>query len=270
MRPPVAVLPSRQGASRAGRGEPRRLEPGETHQPRPHHTFKKLMVAIMLLATVGTLASGTLATFTAQTRNPSNTLTAGTLVLLDEINASTSTDCYSTGVTSGTFTNGDVNTSCTSNNFTPTSLKPGDPPVTMKVMVKNVGSTPAATLSLYMTACTAGDNPSVSFHYPGGDPCTQVQMYIQEWTDSTYTTARSCAYGTTASASTCNFQATSPTLSAFTAAYNSAPGALVMSGGLASGSARYFTVALQLPSTATNVVQGRESTFDFNWYLGQI
>ncbi len=235
-----------------------------------HATFKKLMVATMLLATVGTLASGTLATFTAQTANPNNTFSTGTLVLLDEINASTATDCYSTGGPPPiSFTNGNVNSSCSANNFTPTSLKPGDPPVTMKAMVKNAGSIAANTLGLFTTACTAADNPSESFHYSGGDPCAQIQIYIQEWTSSTYATAASCAYGTTASATTCNFQSTSPTLSTFTGGHNSSANALLLSGGLSSGSARYFTIALQLPQTANNQVQGRQANFDFTWYLSQ-
>jgi hypothetical protein len=259
-----AGRPARSGNPIAAPGGPpaRRLP---VAHPGSHVTFKKLMVAVMLLAAVGTLAGGTLATFSAQAGNAS-TLTTGSLVLLDEVNASTATDCYSTGA--GTTTDTNANPSCTSNNFTPTSLKPGDAPVTMKVMVKNAGSLAAGTLGLYTAACTPGDNPSVAFH-AAGDPCTQVQLYVQEWTSGSYATPLSCAYGTSAGAA-CDFQATSPTLSTFTGAHGSAGSALVLAGGLGGGSARYFTVALQLPQTATNVVQGRQATFDLTWYLGQI
>lgn len=261
MRPPVELLPP----------APRLAGPADAASARraEHGTFKKLMVATMLLATVGTLASGTLATFNAQTVNAGDSITTGTLVLLDEVNASIATDCYSTGVSAGTFTNGNSNSGCASNNFTPTSVKPGAAPTTMKVKVRNAGSLPAATLSLLTASCAASDNPAESFHYPGGDPCGQVQLYVQEWTDGTYATPLGCAYGTVAAGATCGFQSGSPTLSTFTGAHNSPATALPLTGGLAAGAARYFTIALQLPLAATNQVQGRQATFDLTWYLEQ-
>lgn len=222
---------------------------------------KKLLVAVMLLATVGTLAGGTLATFNAQTANPSNTFSTGTLVLANTLNAGTV--CYSAGASSGTISNNNVNGSCDSAAFASTA-KPGDS-ATAKVILKNSGDLAAATLKLYTAACTNANNTET--WHGAGNPCSALYFYVEE-DDSTWT-AKSCLYGT-ASGSSCIFQDPgSSTISNFQASHSSSATALVIPNGLAAGASRYFKIGLMLPSAADNSYQGRQATFDLTWYLNQ-
>ena len=237
--------------------------PAPPSRPGARHSapVKKLLVAVMLMATVGTLAGGTLATFNAQTANPSNAFSTGTLVLANTLNSGSV--CYSAGASSGTISNNNVNGSCDSAAFASTA-KPGDS-ATAKVILQNSGDLAAATLKLYMAACTNANNTET--WHGTGNPCSSLYLYVEE-DDATWT-AKSCLYGT-ASGSSCVFQDPgSSTISNFQTSHSSSASALVIPNGLAAGASRYFKIGLMLPSAADNSYQGRQATFDLTWYLNQ-
>jgi hypothetical protein len=95
-----------------------------------------------------------------------------------------------------------------------------------------------------------------------------VQLYIQQYSDASWTTPSTCVYGG-GTASTCDFSDTAKTLSTFQSAYNTSTNGLVIGSGLGTGTSAYFKVAVKLPSSADNTFQGRQATVDFTWYAEQ-
>ncbi len=227
-------------------------------------TFNRLMVTVMVLATLGTLASGTLASFTAQATNPGNTFETGTLALQDN---TAGTICFSYGTLNALnqFTNNNSNPSCNAVSFA-TGAKPGDPAATANVILQNVGSLDASTLQVSAGSCATANNTNDSFH-GGGDLCGAVQVYVQEYTDGTFTTPTSSCVYPASSTAPCGF---SQTLSAMVAAGPvAAAGGLGQQGSTSPPDTRYFQVALQLPASAGNSYQGMTATFSLTWYLSQ-
>ena len=51
--------------------------------------------------------------------------------------------------------------------------------------------------------------------------------------------------------------------------YGSSGTAQTIGSGLASGAAAYFTISVQLPSSAGNTLQGRQATMDWTWHIDQ-
>jgi len=226
----------------------------------PRSIFNKLMVSVMVLASVGTLASGTLASFNAQTANPSNTFQTGTIALSDNVAAQT---CLSYGTLNAQnqFTNNNQNATCNTIAFA-AAAKPGDPAATANFTLKNVGSLAGATLTIAGSACVTTNN-SESFH-GAGDLCVQLDIAVQEM-DSTFTTNVKCVYPTNAVACPMTgtisaFQTASPVTANNTAGLNKSGSA---------GDTRYFQVQIQLPSTSANSFQGRVATFSLTWELDQ-
>src|SRR5439155_27127256 len=128
-------------------------------------TAKKLLVSLLVIGAATVIAAaGTNSSFTAQTTNPSNTLSTSTLVLSDT--KSGGTTCYSTG---GGSTDTNVYSACQ----TLTSLsaqKPGDSG-TANLTLKNEGSLAASVFKVFASSCTASDASGVSYHGTG-NPCT--------------------------------------------------------------------------------------------------
>jgi|SRR5439155_2816091 len=222
----------------------------------------KLLLSVGAVGTAAALVgSGTLATFSAQVTNPSNTFADGTLVLSDKVGSGTT--CYSTGA--GTSTDANVNTACDAA-FNLTVKKPGDS-TTGNLTLKDEGSLAATALKTFATTCTDSDASGETYHGTGS-LCSKVQLYIQQYSDAQYTTPSVCLYGAATVPGTCDFSDTAKTLGAFATAYPSSTSALGL-GAVSAGSSVYLKVGVKLPSTADNTVQGRKAAIDVSWMLEQ-
>jgi hypothetical protein len=217
-----------------------------------------LTLAVLMLLAAG-LGFGSFATFNAETDNPGNVFAHGTLVLSNTKQAASA--CLSTA---GGSTDTNVNPNC-DQLFNLTVKKPGDSG-TVNLTLKNVGSLDASIFKVFSPSCTPADASGESYHGTG-NPCSTVQLYVQQWSDSAFSTPLACLYGG-ATGSTCNFSDTSKTLGAFAATYSSSGSGLSV-GSLNAGTSAYFTIGVKSPSTTGNNQQGRQATQDFDWYIAQ-
>ena len=220
---------------------------------------RKLTLSLLVLGLVAGLAgAGSFATFTAQTTNPGNTFASGTIVLSNTANSGTA--CLSTaGGSTDTNSNGSCDTL-----FNLTVKKPGDSGEAT-VRVQNAGSLAASTFNLFSSACTAANAAGENYHGTG-NPCSSVQVYVQEFSDSGFTTASSCKYGG-GNATTCAFESTKTLADFVTNHGSSSTGASL--GSLSAGATKYYKIGVQLPSTAGNTLQGRSASLGFNWHAAQ-
>lgn len=222
-------------------------------------TRRKLALSLAAVGVaVGLAGAGTFATFSAQSTNPGNTFATGTIVLSNTANSGTA--CLSTaGATTDTNSNGSCDTL-----FNLTVKKPGDSG-DATIAVRNAGSLAASTFNLFSSACTAAN--ATGENYNGtGNPCSSVQVYVQEFSDSAFTTASSCKYGG-GTATACAFDSTKTLADFVTSHGSSSTGASL--GSLAAGATKYYKIGVQLPSSAGNTLQGRSASLGFNWYATQ-
>jgi hypothetical protein len=220
-----------------------------------------IITVAVLVALIGSFGAGTFATFNAQTNNAGNVFAHGTIVLSNTKQGGSA--CLSTG---GGNTNTNVNTGC-DQLLNLTVKKPGDA-ATIQLTLKNVGDLNASTFKVFTPTCTNADVVAETYHGTG-NPCTIVQLYVQQWTSNTFTTPLACLYGGAAVANTCDFTDTSKTVGSFSTTYSSSSNGLAISGGLAAGASAYFTIGVQSPSSADNTYQGRQLTADLDWYIAQ-
>jgi len=221
---------------------------------------QKVLLSTGVITALGALGGlGAFASFTAQTRNPGNVFSEGTLVLNNTKTGGTS--CLSTG---GGNTDVNVNNVC-DQLLSLTVKKPGDSG-TATLAVANGGSIAASVFKVFGPTCTNSDALAESYHGTG-NPCSQVQLYIQQYSDSLFATPSACLYGG-ASGVTCDFSDTAKTVSAFTTSYNTSSNGLSI-GALAAGATAHFKIGVQLPSSADNTYQGRQATFDLTWFAQQ-
>ena len=221
---------------------------------------KIVLTSTVVLLLAAALGFGSFATFNAQTNNPNNLFAHGTIVLSNTKQGGSA--CLSTG---GGNTNTNVNAAC-DQLLNLTVKKPGDSG-TANLTLKNVGSLNASTFKVFSPTCTNSDASAETYHGTGS-PCTIVQLYIQQWTDNTFTTPSACLYGG-ATGNTCNFSDTTKTLGSFATTYSSSATGLSIGSGLNAGSSAYITIGVQSPSTADNTYQGRQAALDFDWYIAQ-
>ena len=224
---------------------------------------QKVLLSMGVVAGIGALAgAGTFATFTAQTTNPGNTFANGTLVLSNTVN--TGSACLSTG---GGTTDVNNNGSCDVA-FDLSVQKPGDSD-TENITLQNVGSLAASVLSTFGT-CTDGDSANETYHGTG-NPCSEVQFYVQQYSDSNRTTPSACLYGGAVVANTCDFSDTSKTLRTFVTAHPNVGSGLSAGSLAAAGGAdkTWITIGVKLPSTADNTFQGRAATLALSWHITQ-
>jgi hypothetical protein len=224
---------------------------------------RKILLSLGVVAGIGALAgAGTFATFTAQTTNPTNTFANGTLVLSDTVN--TGQACLSTG---GGTTDLNDNGSCDVA-FNLSVRKPGDSD-TENITLQDVGSLAASALTAFGT-CTDDDSAGETYHGTG-NPCSEIQFYVQQYSDAGRTTVSHCLYGGATVANTCDFSDTSRTLRDFVTAHHD------VASGLAAGSlaalhgadTTWITIGVKLPTTADNTFQGRSATLDLSWHIVQ-
>jgi hypothetical protein len=225
---------------------------------------RKILLSLGVVAGIGALAgAGTFATFTAQTTNPTNTFADGTLVLSNKVN--TGSACLSTG---GLTTDVNDNGSCDVA-FDLSVQKPGDSD-TENLTLQNVGSLAASVLNTFGT-CTDSDATGETYHGTG-NPCSEVQFYIQQYSDSARTTPSACLYGGTSAPNTCDFSDASKTLRSFVTAHPNVGGGLSAGSLTAAGGGAdttWFTIGVQLPSGADNTYQGRTATLALSWHITQ-
>jgi predicted ribosomally synthesized peptide with SipW-like signal peptide len=220
-----------------------------------------LLSALVVIGAAALIGGGTFASFNAETKNPGNTFATGTLVLSNTKAGGSA--CLSTGA--GTSTDTNVNSSCDTL-FALTVRKPGDAG-TANLTVKNEGSIDASALKVFSSAC-ANANATGETYNGTGLPCSKVQLYIQQWSDSGFTTPSQCVYGGATVTNTCDFSDATKTLTAFTTSYNSSSSGKTVSA-LSAHTSAYFTIGLKLPADADNTFQGRQASFDLTWNAAQ-
>lgn len=220
--------------------------------------YKILLTSAAGLALAAGLSLASFATFNAQTNNPGNVFAHGTLVLSNTKQGGTA--CLSTG---GGSINTNVNTAC-DQLLNLTVRKPGDSG-SANLTLRNAGSLAASALKVFTPACTAGN--SVGESYNGtGNPCSVLQLTIQQWSDSSFTTPSACLYGA-ATGATCSFSDATKTLGAFASAHTNSANGLSVGSGLAAGASAYVTISVQSPTSTDNTYQGRQASLDFAWYI---
>lgn len=234
------------------------MQPDSSRLPRRPLPVKKVLLSLLVLAAFAGV--GTFSSFTAQTTNPSNTFGDGTLVLSNTKQGGVA--CLSTG---GGTTDSNVNGGC-DQLLNLATRKPGDSG-SANLTIKNEGTLASSIFKLFASACVASDVAGETYHGTG-NPCSVLDIYVQQWSDSGFSVPSVCLYGG-GTATTCAFDDTK-TLSTFQAAYNSSSnGRDINSGVLSAGASTYFTVAVKLPTTAGNTYQGRKAVLDFSWFAQQ-
>ena len=222
-------------------------------------TKKLALSAAVVLAGLAMLGAGTFATFNAEASNAGNTFATGTIVLSNTVG--TGNACLSTA---GGNTNTNANPNCDAL-FNLAVQKPGATGQA-DLVIKNDGSLDASSFGLYSSLCTAGNASNENYHGTG-DPCGELQLTVQQWSDASHTTPVACVYGGGTGA-TCQFAGTK-TLADFATNHGSSNSAVAIGSGLAAGTSEYFTVSVQLPSSAGNQFQGRQASIDFSWLAQQ-
>ena len=249
-------------------------------------TVRKLLLAVLLVSLTGSaFGAGTFASFNATTTNAGSTFATGTIILSDKVNSGTACLSATTGAGGVSATNS--NAGCTAL-FTTSLAKPGDT-ATVDLDLANAGSIDASLLEMYWDSATAGACATVdgagSYH-GSGNLCSQVQIYVQEYTDAaartagTTTGAYNCRYsGVTGAGVTCDSSGTPKVLSDLDDYFgNTATAGTRLSlgtssvgatGVLKAGTTRYFRINLALPSTADNSYQGRSVTWGLTFNIAQ-
>jgi hypothetical protein len=224
---------------------------------------KKVLLSAMV---VGGLSFFTLAnTFAILSSQESNSASfaSGTLTFSNTVNSGTA--CFSYGLTGASNSNASCDALFTSS----TLMYPGTP-VYANVAIANTGSVRASSLAFYMPSCTAVASPSAPSP-GGGNPCAAngAQMFIAE-TSSSYSLVGSKCVFPVASTSPCTGPFLTSTLNFATTKFDASHVmALGVAGAqsLAAGATRYFVIGLQLPTTASNTLQGEEALFKITWLL---
>jgi predicted ribosomally synthesized peptide with SipW-like signal peptide len=214
-------------------------------------TYLKVLLVLGVFAVVGG-GAGTFASFNATVTNAGNTFATGTLVLQDGVG---STLCLSTG---GGATDTNANSTGCAKVFNVSVKKPGDT-ASGTVDLQNVGSLNASHLTVTSSSCTASNATGESFHGTG-DPCTVLDVYVQEVDGSSNNVK--CWYGGGAGGTTCSFDDTK------TVAALGGAGSADLSG-IAASATRHFVVGLELQPTAGNAFQGRAAAIDLTWQATQ-
>ena len=217
-------------------------------------SVKKILLSMIVVGSLSYLTvGGAFALLNAETKNTSASISSGTLTFGNKVNAGSL--CYTYNGTSN------VNSACDALFSSGTQMYPGTP-ATAQVTITNNGSLNAADLLAYMPSCSMVTTPGATSP-GGGDPCAAggALFYIQE-TNSSFV-ATNCIYP--AAAGACSFSA--DTLNYVATNYTSAASAIDLGSGPAAGASRYFVIGMELPSTASNTLQGEEAQFNLTWRI---
>ncbi|HVU76161.1 MAG TPA: hypothetical protein VHC67_01170 [Gaiellaceae bacterium] len=221
--------------------------------------LKKVLLSMLVVGGLSMFTiAGTFASLNSESSNAHGTIQSGTLTLGNKVG--TASACFS--YTAATNDNAGCDALFTSS----TLQYPGGAAYTAHVTVSNTGSIAGSNLALYMPSCNgSGVTASPGAPSPGGgNPCAAggLQLTIAE-TDSSFANP-SCVFPNFGGA--CVVAAN--TL-AFMATKKDTAHLYSLNEGLAVGQTRYYTISLQLPSTAANSLQGEEAVFDLTWLLSQ-
>jgi len=226
----------------------------------PTWRTKKILMSLLVVGALSSLtAASTYALMNTESTNVLNTASSGTLTLSNTVNSGSACFSYGAGST------GNTNPGCDAL-FTSATLNYPGTPVTAKVKIKDDGSLDVGTLSIAMSPCAVAATPGAPAP-GGGNPCDAAgdNFALQE-TDSSWNPTF-CWYP--------DYSAGACTVSAGTLNYFStnAPPAnpYNLSLGYPSGpvhaATRYFQVIVQLPTGASNTLQGEAAVFTLNWHI---
>jgi hypothetical protein len=228
--------------------------------------WRRALITLTLAGALVAIAGpSTLASFNATT-STSTAVNTGVLVL--DNTQQSGAECVSAGSGPSPVTIPAANTAtgCTQFAVSGATAMPGQAIGPFSTTVKNVGNLDATSLKLYANS-TCTDSATGGMPYNGGgNLCSQMQMYIQRYSDSGFTTPSSCVYGAASGASCTGFDS-SHTMANFASSNTSAtPIAL---GSLTSGSSAYFKLFLSFPSSSNDTFQGRTADIVLVWFLQQ-
>jgi hypothetical protein len=218
--------------------------------------FGALATASLAVVALSTTAMTSLAGFSAQIVNNSNTFSSGTMQLEE---SQGSTNCFSTGSGAG----GTVTTNsatCAINKLVGTLDQiPAGTPLTTTITMKNTGNVTAALESLVFSACTAAgasDNAS----YVGSDTagfCGKVDFSVG--------IAGKCLYPVNAAAACPTTPTSSGTLAGAATLGSLTNSSTVPMTLLAPAATQAYTFTAMLDSTATNADQGLAASMTMTW-----
>ena len=217
--------------------------------------LKKVLLSLLVLGGLSCFTiTSAFALLSSETQNTRAKISSGTLTFSNTVNTATACLSYN-----GPASPGNVNSSCDPLFLNTTLMYPGTP-ATAQVTITNNGSVDGTSLSLFMPTCTAVTSPGAPAG--GGNPCAAsgAQFYIAE--ENALNGTQSCIFPTTGG--TCGFAAS--TL-AFVATRNSPASTISLGKGPDHGASRFFVIGMQLPSTASNTLQGEEALFTLAWHL---
>ena len=224
--------------------------------------LKKIFASLLVIGAMSMLTAGTtFALLTSQTSNAKGTVATGTLTLSNKVNAATA--CLSYG---GPASPANVNNACDAL-FTSATLAYPGVASTVNVTILNNGTLNSSDLSLYMPTCTKVSTPGAPT--PGGaDPCATggALFTVAEATSSAFTPGTAACKFPAVSASPCTFAA-ADSLNTFFTSYGTPGGAFDLGSGPAAGASRYFIISMELPSTASNSLQGQAAQFGLTWHI---
>jgi len=217
---------------------------------------KKILISLLVVGAVGCFTiTGTYAVLNTETHNARGSIASGTLTFSNQVNAATA--CLTIN---GPASPGNVNSSCDALFANTTLMYPGTS-ATVHVTIANTGTIDGSALSVYMPSCSTVTSPGAPAG--GGNPCTTggAMIYIEE-SNAGFTT-HSCVYPTTGGA--CAY--TANTMAYLSGTANTAGTAWPIGAGPTAGASRYFIVGMELPTTASNTLQGEEALFNLTWHL---
>ncbi|HET6810439.1 MAG TPA: hypothetical protein VFH50_05455 [Acidimicrobiales bacterium] len=228
---------------------------------------KPLIVAMAVGLAAAGAGAGAFASFSAETTNSNNVFATGTLILSDTVGSGTT--CFSYNGTNNSA-------SCSASDqqlvASATLNKPGQTQYA-DVTLTGAGTIDASALKIYGPA-VCSDGNGTDTHVTGtGSLCGNVQWFVEEDTDNTFSTPVSsgCLYGH-ANGNGCDFAGTYPLSTFFGSGAGGHVGsanALTLPGTLASGTSRYFRVGFNLPASADNTFQNRTASFALTWHADQ-
>jgi hypothetical protein len=223
-------------------------------------------------AALAVTTTATLGGFTASITNNADTASTGSLVLQEVVGGTNGATCLSTGTgsTGSTVVNStNANTSCPGNKFGAlTNAAPGASNAT-SVVVTNVGTITASTLTMTAGACTQGNATGTTYHGSDSAFCSKVDITIEDDTLGTTTaTGARCVYP--ALATICPALSNTYNLSTYATAYTAATSILPASTTVAAGAARTYSFNVGIDaSAATNADQGLSVSQPITFILGQ-
>ena len=148
---------------------------------------RKALIGLLVVGALAAVGAGTFASFTAQTNNANNTFQTGTITLNDQVNSGTA--CWSTGTGNGqgSFSNGNVNNTCSSF-VSATNQAPGAAASNAVVTVTTAGSLTPSSLTL-STSCSSSN--VVTSANGNGNLCDYIAVTVQPC--ATYSSGATCA-----------------------------------------------------------------------------